>query len=78
MSPLLYCIRHNRGVFMQDNQKQTLWAYVAGIMDADGCFMIMRHRRKTKNRDTARAERFPKSVKKWAHDYLPALKIAMI
>lgn len=30
---------------MQDNQRQADWAYVAGIMDADGCFMITRHAR---------------------------------
>lgn len=25
---------------MQDNQRQTDWAYIAGILDADGCLMI--------------------------------------
>lgn len=75
---MLYCIGTTEEVIMQDNQKQTLWAYVAGIMDADGCFMIVKHRRQTKNRETERAKRFPKSVKKWAYDYLPALKIAMV
>ena len=62
---------------MQDNQKQTLWAYVAGIMDADGCFLIIRHRRKTKNRESERAKRFPKSVRMWSWDYQPSVKIAM-
>ena len=31
---------------MQGNQRQTDWSYVAGIMDADGCFMISKHDRK--------------------------------
>lgn len=63
---------------MQDNQKQTHWAYIAGIMDADGCFMISRHRRKTKNGISQRAEDFPKRVSEWSGTYLPCLKIAMI
>jgi hypothetical protein len=63
---------------MQDNQKQTHWAYVAGIMDADGCFMIFKHKRKTKNRSTKRATVFPKNVEQWAYSYLPGVKIGMI
>jgi hypothetical protein len=63
---------------MQDNQKQTLWAYIAGIMDADGCFMIMKHNRKTKNKETDRALAFPKNLEKWSCTHLPAIKIAMI
>lgn len=63
---------------MQDNQKQTHWAYVAGIMDADGCFMIFKHKRKTKNRSTKRAIVFPKKVNQWNITYLPGVKIAMI
>ena len=63
---------------MQDNQRQTHWAYVAGIMDADGCFMIFRHRRKTKNKQTERALRFPKTVNQWGYSYLPGVKICMI
>ncbi len=63
---------------MQDNQNQTHWAYIAGIMDADGCFMISKHKRRTNNRNTARALVFPKSVDKWAYVYSPAIKIAMI
>jgi hypothetical protein len=31
---------------MQDNQRQADWGYVAGILDADGCFMISKHDRK--------------------------------
>lgn len=33
-----------KGLFMQDNQSQTQWSYTAGIMDSDGCFMIMRRK----------------------------------
>ena len=31
---------------MQDHQRQTDWAYIAGILDADGCFMISKFNRK--------------------------------
>ena len=31
---------------MQDNQNQAHWAYAAGIMDSDGCFMIVKHKRR--------------------------------
>jgi hypothetical protein len=51
---------------------------VAGIMDADGCFMISKHKRKTKNKCSSRALEFPKNVEQWAYTYLPALKIGMI
>jgi len=63
---------------MQDNQSQTHWSYVAGIMDADGCFMISKHKRKTKNKSTERAYAFPKNLDFWSYTYLPALKISMI
>ena len=63
---------------MQDNQKQTHWAYIAGIMDADGCFMIQKHARKTKNRTSDRAKEFPKTQLNWSGVYAPSLKIAMI
>lgn len=63
---------------MYDNQSQTHWAYIAGIMDADGCFMISKHKRKTNNRTTRRASVFPKRTECWAYTYSPALKIAMI
>lgn len=63
---------------MQDNQSQTHWAYMAGIMDADGCFMIFKHKRKTKNRTSERALAFPKKVKEWSITYMPGVKIAMI
>lgn len=63
---------------MYDNQRQTLWAYIAGIMDADGCFMIFKHKRKTKNRDTERGKNFPKNVENWSISYLPGVKIGMI
>ena len=63
---------------MHDNQNQTHWAYMAGIMDADGCFMISKHKRRTKNKETQRALDFPKNVEQWAFTNSPALKIAMI
>ena len=63
---------------MQDNQIQTSWAYIAGIMDADGCFMVITHRRQTKNGVTARALSFPKTLDHWSMSYLPCVKIAMI
>ena len=79
---MLYCDRYNiqfKGVFMQDNQSQThWWAYMAGIMDADGCFMISKHKRKTKNKNTERGNAFPKSVDNWSVTYSPAIKIGMI
>jgi hypothetical protein len=64
--------------FMQDNQNQTHWAYIAGIMDADGCFMIFKHIRKTKNGTSKRSLEFPKNVDGWSISYLPGVKIAMI
>jgi hypothetical protein len=63
---------------MQDNQKQTLWAYIAGIMDADGCFMIMKHARKTKRSCSKYGKVYPITQENWSGTYLPALKIAMI
>ncbi len=58
---------------MQDNQRQTHWAYIAGIMDADGCFMISRHHRKTLKR-VARLL----NVERWSATYMPCVKVAMI
>lgn len=55
---------------MQGNQKQTLWAYIAGIMDADGCFMIIRQKRGTQNMKSTW------NLSRYAH--MPAVKIAMI
>lgn len=63
---------------MQDNQRQTHWAYIAGIMDADGCFMIFKHKRATKNGSTQRSIDFPKNKESWSISYLPGVKIAMI
>lgn len=57
---------------MQDNQRQTHWAYVAGIMDADGCFMITKHNRKTPE------DRKWNTLEKRSPTYLPSVKIAMI
>lgn len=50
---------------MHGNQKQTDWAYMAGVMDADGCFMITKHKRKWK-------DHFVNPC------YLPCLKISMV
>ncbi len=63
---------------MQDNQRQTHWAYIAGIMDADGCFMIGKYNRKTKRRTTERALAFPTNLSQWNPVYLPTVKIAMV
>lgn len=63
---------------MQDNQRQTHWAYIAGIMDADGCFMIEKWIRKTKNKITNRALVFPKRKGNWSIAYSPSLKVAMV
>ena len=63
---------------MHDNQRQTHWAYMAGIMDADGAFMITSHKRKTRNKETIRAKKFPKNVENWAITYMQALKVAMV
>lgn len=63
---------------MYDNQSQTHWAYIAGVMDSDGCFMISKHKRKTRNKCTERALRFPKNVSAWSCTYMPCLKIVMI
>jgi hypothetical protein len=58
--------------FMQDNQIQAHWAYIAGIMDADGCFMITRHKRKTQRKD------YPHKVDNWSWTYMAAVKICMV
>lgn len=35
----------NKGIIMQDDQRQAPWIYAAAIMDSDGCFMISRYKR---------------------------------
>lgn len=75
---LLCAAKFYLGVYMQDNHDQTYWAYIAGIMDADGCFMIFKHKRKTKNGNSIRAIDFPKHVDKWSISYIPSVKIAMV
>ena len=57
---------------MQDNQRQTHWAYIAGILDADGCFMISKHTR------NAEHKRKWSIVETWCPTYMPSIKIAMI
>ena len=54
---------------MQDNQRQTLWAYIAGIIDANGCFMIIKQ---------LRGSEIKKLGWNFNPSYLPAIKIAMI
>lgn len=68
---LLYHIRINKG-FMQDNQRQTHWAYIAGILDADGCFMITKHKRKTPE------DRKWHTLMERSPTYMPTIKICMI
>jgi len=58
---------------MQDNQRQTQWQYIAGVMDSDGCFMITKHNRKTLKRAT---ERYNKH--QWSATYFPCVKIGMV
>ena len=53
---------------MQDNQRQTFWGYIAGIMDADGCFMIIRQKR----------GRVSLKIGEFSLAHMAALKIAMI
>jgi len=57
---------------MQGNQRQTLLAYAAGILDADGCFMISKHKRKTKT------NRKYSNVEKLSPTYMPTVKVAMV
>jgi hypothetical protein len=60
------------GIFMQDNQRQTHWAYIAGVMDSDGCFMITRHKRRTQRKD------YPHTVDNWSWTYMASVKICQI
>lgn len=62
-----------RKLFMQDNQKQTLWAYIAGVMDSDGCFMITRHNRKTGKRTAKKL-----NVESWSATYMASVKVTQI
>jgi hypothetical protein len=59
---------------MQDNQRQTLWAYIAGVMDSDGCFMITRHNRKTLKRISTKLIK----VNKWSATYTASAKLNQI
>lgn len=54
---------------MQGNQSQTHWAFIAGVMDSDGCFMITRHKRKTQRKD------YPHMVDQWSWTYMPSVKV---
>lgn len=58
--------------FMQDNQRQAHLSYIAGVMDSDGCFMISRHKRKTKRKN------YPHKVDQWSWTYLAAVKLSQI
>ena len=57
---------------MHDNQSQAHWAYIAGVMDSDGCFMITRHKRKTQRKD------YPHIVDQWSWTYMPSVKICQV
>jgi len=57
---------------MHDNQRQTHWAYIAGVMDSDGTFMITRHKRKTTRKN------HPHTVDQWSWTYLPAIKVSQV
>lgn len=56
---------NNKEFFMHGNQMQTDLAYIAGIMDADGCFMITKHARKWKGNPISPC-------------YLPCVKISQV
>jgi len=60
------------GMFMHGNQRQAHLMYGAGILDADGCFMITKHNRKT----PSKRKFINKEVR--SPVYLPCVKIAMI
>ena len=55
---------------MHGNQKQTDWAYIAGVMDSDGCFMIGKRNRKYTGKNKG-----PKSQGFYNPNYLPITKI---
>lgn len=57
---------------MHDNQRQTQWSYIAGVMDSDGCFMITRHKKKTQRKD------YPHRVENWSWTYTACVKITQI
>lgn len=57
---------------MHDNQKQTHWAYIAGVMDSDGAFMITRHKRKTQRKD------YPHRVDNWSWTYMASVKVSQV
>ncbi len=57
---------------MHDNQRQAHWAYIAGVMDSDGCFMITKHKRKTVRKQN------PHLVDEWAATYLASVKICQV
>lgn len=50
---------------MKGNQRQTDLAYIAGVMDSDGCFMITKHTRKWKGKPISPC-------------YLPCVKISQV
>lgn len=57
---------------MHDNQSQAHWAYIAGVMDSDGCFMITKHNRKTTRKN------HPHNVDGWSPVYLASVKISQV
>jgi hypothetical protein len=62
---------------MYGNQSQTHWAYIAGVMDSDGCFMITRHKRKTL-RKTEKSKQQKTNVNSWSWTYLASVKICQV
>jgi hypothetical protein len=62
----------NIGYIMHDNQRQTHWAYIAGLMDADGAFMLTRHKRKTQRGN------YPHTVENWSWSYMPSVKVHQV
>jgi hypothetical protein len=63
---------------MHGDQRQTHIAYIAGLLDSDGCFMIAKSKRITKNKQTERAYAFPKNVSCWNASYTPFIKLSQI
>jgi hypothetical protein len=59
---------------MHDNQMQAHLAYIAGVMDSDGCFMITRQKRETKRL----TEHYPTNVNQWSWSYMGSAKVHQI
>lgn len=64
--------------FMQDNQRQTHWAYVAGVMDSDGSFYLSKNTRKTTRIKGKKGTIYPTNVEGWRPSYRPSVQICQI